>query len=77
MPAFKIQQTVPVGFKDESQNQCGKHTAVVEKHGVENMLLSACNKHNLHKGESAKGIQRREDAFPRLGNRAFEQEQHS
>lgn len=72
-PAFKIQQTVWVGFKDESQNQCKKHTAVVEKHGVENRLLSACYKHNLYKRE-CQGRQRREDAFPRLGNRVFEQE---
>lgn len=39
------------------------------------MLLSACYKHNLYKRESAKGIQRREDAFPRLGNQASEQEE--
>lgn len=74
LPSFKIQQTEPVGFKDENQNQCGKHTAVVEKHGVENMLLSGCYKHNLCKRENAKGIQRREDAFSHLRNQAFEQE---
>ena len=38
------------------------------------MLLSACYKHNLYKRESVKGVQRREDAFPCLGNHAFEHE---
>lgn len=57
MPAFKIQQTITLGH--ERQNQCGKHTAVIEKYGVENMLLSVCYKHNLYKRETAKGFQRR------------------
>lgn len=58
--SFKIQQPVPLGFKDASQSQCRKHTAVAEKRGVECMLL--------YKKESAQDIQRREDAFPRLEN---------
>jgi hypothetical protein len=72
IPAFKIQQSVLVGFKDESQNEYRKHTVVVKKQQMENMLLSACYKHNLYKTESAKGIQRRGDVFPYLGNGAFE-----
>ena len=47
---------------------------MAEKQEVENMLLTACYKHNLYKRESAKGVQRREDAFPCLGNHAFEDE---
>lgn len=57
IPAFKIQQTVLVGFKDESQNQCGKHIGEAEKHGVENLLLSDCFKDNLYKTEKPRASQ--------------------